>query len=155
MRFSDVRRVPAPAAEVWAALHDRDVLRRAIPGCERLIALDGSRYSATLAARVGLLSDSYQGTFVIDDLSSGTDLVVSVEGRGRCGLLELDLRVRLDEGATAATTSLTYDAHARVSGLVSRLGQTPLTVAGAHITGCFFRDFERALKRSRLVGSAR
>lgn len=150
MRFSDVRHVQAPAAQVWSALHDSDVLRVAIPGCERLSPVGTGRYSATLAARVGRLADTYRGTFAIDDASPGSELVVSVAGRGRCGTLELDLRVRLDAGFAPETTALSYDADARVSGLVGRLGRTPLTVAGGHITGHFFRELERAMRaRSR------
>jgi carbon monoxide dehydrogenase subunit G len=152
MRFTDVRQVPAPAEHVWTALHDREVLRRAIPGCERLSPVSAGHYAATLAARVGRLADTYRGTFAIEDIDPGRELVVSVSGRGRCGTLDLDLRVRLDEGRSRATTALAYDAHARVGGLVARLGSAPLTIAGGHITGCFFRDLERAL-RSRTAES--
>ncbi len=145
MRFADVRHVPVPAEQVWTALHDREVLRVAIPGCQRLSPVGAGRYAATLAARVGRLADTYSGSFAIDDIYPGSELMVSVDGRGRCGTLELDLRVRLDEGSAPGTTALVYDARARVSGLVARLGRAPLTIAGGHITGCFFRDFERAL----------
>jgi hypothetical protein len=95
---------------------------------------------------VGRLADTYDGTFAIEDTCPGSELVVSVAGRGRWGTLELDLCVRLDEGFAPRTTALVYDAHARVSGLVSRLGRTPLTLAAGHITGCFFRDLERAVR---------
>ncbi len=153
MRFTDVRHVPAPALEVWTALHDSEVLRRAIPGCERLSPVGVGRYSATLAARVGRLADTYRGTFAIDDTAPGSELVVSVSSRGRCGTLDLDLRVRLDEGREAGTTLLTYDARAHVGGLVARLGRAPLSMAGGHITGCFFRDLERALRIRRRAES--
>lgn len=146
MRFNDVRQVSAPRSAVWTALHDSEVLRAAIPGCERLSPVSAGRYSATLAARVGRLADTYSGTFAIDDIRPGQELVVSVAGRGRCGALELDLSVRLDEGCTPQTTALVYDAHARVGGLVARLGRTPLTLAGGHITGFFFSELERAMQ---------
>ncbi len=146
MRFSDVRQVAAPTAQVWTALHDSEVLRAVIPGCERLSPVSAGQYSAILAARVGRLADTYRGTFAIDDVRPGHELVVSVAGRGRCGHLELDLSVRLDEGRTSQTTTLVYDAHARVGGLVARLGRTPLTVAGGHITGFFFRELERVVR---------
>ena len=146
MHFSDIRHIPAPAHEVWTALHDREVLRTVIPGCERLSPLSPGRYAATLAARVGRLADTYRGTFAIDDSAPGSELVVSVDGRGRCGSLQLELEVTLTEGRTHGTTALAYDATARVGGLVARLGRAPLTVAGGHITGCFFRDLERALR---------
>jgi carbon monoxide dehydrogenase subunit G len=136
--------------DVWEALHDREVLRAAIPGCEHLSPVGVGEYAAVLAARVGRLADTYRGSFSISDTAPGTALAVAVAGRGRFGTLEVDLRVRLDDGPCAGTTSLVYDAHARVGGLVARLGRAPLTIAGGHITGSFFRDLERAMRlRSR------
>jgi len=150
MRFTDVRQVEAPVADVWAALHDRDVLRKILPGCQQLSPVGTGRYSATLSAGVGRLVDTYRGTFAIEDIRPGSELLVSVASRGRCGSLELDLHVRLDEAFAPAATALAYDARARVGGLVSRLGRAPLTVAGGHITEAFFTDFARVMRsRSR------
>jgi carbon monoxide dehydrogenase subunit G len=36
MKMDDTQRVPAPQATVWAALSDPTILRKRIPGCERL-----------------------------------------------------------------------------------------------------------------------
>jgi len=152
MRFSDVRQITAPVAQVWTVLHDSETLLATIPGCERLSPLGGGRHSATLAARVGRLADTYRGTFAIQDTCPDSELLVSVAGHGRCGSLELDLRVRLHEGFAPATTALAYDARC-VSGLVGRLGRAPLMVAGSHITGCFFRDLERVVCARSLKGA--
>jgi carbon monoxide dehydrogenase subunit G len=155
MRFNGVRDVPAPVEDVWPALHDPAVLRAAIPGCERLEPLGGGRYAATLAARVGRIADTYRGTFTVADLRAGSELTVTVRSRGRFGTLDLELMVRLAPGHGACTV-LTYDAHAVVGGLVSRLGRAPLALAGGHITSCFFRELGRAVRvrptrRPRLV----
>ena len=146
MRFSGERQVHRPVDQVWAALHDSEVLRAAIPGCEDLVPLEAGRYAATLAARVGPVADTYRGAFSIEDLRHGSDLRVRVDGRGRCGRLEVDLRVRLATGRRPGGTALHYDAHATVSGFVARLGRATLTVAGGHLTGCFFRDLDRSLR---------
>jgi len=145
MRFSGVRQVAAPAELVWAALHDHETLRAAIPGCERLSPVGPQQYAATLAARVGPVADTYRGAFHIEDLRPGGELHVHVEGRGRCGQLQVDLRVVLEDRGRART-ELRYDAHAGVKGLVARLGNATLTIAGGHLTGCFFRDLDRALR---------
>jgi carbon monoxide dehydrogenase subunit G len=147
MRFNGVRDVPAAVEDVWPALHDPAVLRAAIPGCERLEPVGGGRFAATLAARVGRVADTYRGTFTIQDVRSGSELAVVVRSKGRFGTLDLELRVRLESGHGASTV-LTYDAYAVVGGLVSRLGRAPLTVAGGHITSCFFRDLARAVRRT-------
>ncbi len=145
MRFSGERALHTPPTQVWVALHDPDVLRTTIPGCVELVPLGPGRYAATLAARVGPLADTYRGAFTIEDLHPGRALRVRIEGRGRCGRLDVDLSVRLAEGHTAPTT-LRYDAEASVRGLVARLGQATLSVAGGHLTGCYFRDLDRALR---------
>ena len=151
MRFSGERQVQTPVDQVWEALHDSDVLRAAIPGCEELVPLGGGRYAATLAARVGPMSDTYRGTFSIEDQRDGSDLRVRVDGRGRLGRLEVDLRVRLTPGLRPGDTALRYDATAKVGGFVARLGNAALTVAGGAITGVFFNGLDRSLR----VGAGR
>ena len=146
MRFTGERQVQTPVEELWAALHDSDVLASVIPGVEELVPLGAGRYAATLAARVGPIADTYRGDFDIVDLRPGQELNVSVEGRGRLGRLAIDLHVRLGEGRRPGTTALRYAANATVGGLVSRLGNATLTVAGAHLTGVFFRDLDRSVR---------
>ncbi len=152
MRFSGERRVHTPVEQVWEALHDTEVLRASIPGCEELVPLDSGRYAATLAARVGPVADTYRGTFRIEDALPRSELRVGVDGRGRFGRLELDLRVSLAEARSGATV-LRYDANATVSGFVSRLGKAAMTVAGGHLTGRFFHDLERSLRRGARTGT--
>jgi carbon monoxide dehydrogenase subunit G len=153
MRFQGERQVQAPATHVWAALHDPHVLRDIITGCEDMRPLAHDVYAATLAARVGPMADTYQGTFSITDIRNGSDLRVRVEAKGRCGRLSVDLRVRLLDTPGHCSTTLRYDAEASVGGLVSRLGRAALTVAGGHFTGCFFRDLDRAVRHEVSVGA--
>ena len=152
MRFTGERVLQSPVHELWAALHDTDVLAAVIPGVEELVPLGSGQYAATLAARVGPLADTYRGAFEIVDLRAGEELNVSVEGRGRLGRLAVELCVRLGEGRRPGTTTLRYDAHATVGGLVARLGNATLTVAGGHLTGSFFRDLDRSLRPGARTG---
>lgn len=146
MRFSGERQVAAPIADVWASLHERAVLSTVIPGCHDMVPLGDDQYAATLQARVGPVADTYTGRFTIEDLRPGHELRVRVDARGRCGRLQVELRVSLAH-ASGGTTALRYDADATVGGLVSRLGRATLTVTGGHFTGCFFRDLDRSLRR--------
>lgn len=150
MRFSGERQVTAAVAEVWDVLHDREVLRSTIPGCRAMEPLADGRYGATMQARVGPVSDTYRGHFSITDLRPGAHLAVDVDARGRCGALQVGFEVRLVEGTCPGTTLLRYDAQARVRGLAARLGAPAMHVAGGHFTACFFRDLERALRRTRV-----
>lgn len=154
MRFTGVQEVRSPVHEVWAGLHDVEVLGVAIPGCEQLASAGAEGYAATLAVRVGPVADTYRGAFAVEDLCPSARLRVAGEGQGRCGRLQVDLHVRLEPGRRAGTTLLRYDAEAGVGGLVARLGSVTLTAAGAHLTARFFRDLDRALvARQGRVGS--
>jgi carbon monoxide dehydrogenase subunit G len=143
MRFDGEREVQVPRSVVWAALHDPEVLRELVTGCESMTPLREGTYAATMVARVGPVNDSYRGTFTIDDLRDGQELRVRVNARGRCGRIELDLRVRLADGP--AGTVLTYVADAKVGGLVSRVAGAALRVFGNHFTGCFFQGLDRVV----------
>jgi hypothetical protein len=147
MRFNGEREVPAPVGRVADALHDREVLRSIIPGCEELVPIDAGLYAASLAARVGPVADVYRGTFSVQGVTSQSAIRVRVAARGRCGRLDVDLRVSLSPGSLPGTSALRYDADATVHGLVSRLGTATLTVAGNHFTGGFFRQLDRSLRR--------
>jgi carbon monoxide dehydrogenase subunit G len=152
MRFTGQQQLRAASTVVWAALHDADVLRSVIPGCERLVPLGRGEYAATLAARVGPLADCYRGRFTIEPVSPGRELRVVVEGRGRFGRLELVLDVGLAPGQEWDSTALTYDARATVGGVVARVGGATMGVVGSHLTACFFRDLDRALARRAPAG---
>ena len=143
MRFDGKQQLSASRDVVWHALHDTEVLRELVTGCESMTPLSAGTYAATMVARVGPVTDTYRGTFTIDDLREGHELRVKVRARGRCGRLDLDLRVWLGDGARPGSTTLTYVADATVGGLVSRMAGAALRVAGNHFTGCFFRGLDR------------
>ena len=142
MRFDGKREVQVPRDVVWQALHDPEVLRELVTGCESMRPLREGTYAATMVARVGPLNDTYRGTFTISDGRMGEDLRVAVDARGRCGKLALTLEVVLADGPRG-TTTIEYVADARVGGLVSRVSGAALRVFGNHFTGCFFRGLGR------------
>ena len=63
MRFTGERTLEAATDDVWTALHDHEVLRRAIPGCRDLAPIGPGDYAATLGVQVGPLADTYRGRF--------------------------------------------------------------------------------------------
>jgi carbon monoxide dehydrogenase subunit G len=150
MRFDGKREVPASRDAVWRTLHDAEALRELVTGCESLTPRGSGTYAATMAARVGPVADRYRGTFTIEDQVAGEELLVRVDAKGRCGRIDLVLRVRLTDGHRG-TTVLTYVADARVGGLVSRVSGAALRVFGNHFTGCFFRGLDRVVPARTLV----
>ncbi len=83
MRFSDVRQVAAPTAQVWTALHDSEVLRAVIPGCERLSPVSPGQYSAILAARLGRVPLTLAGGHITGFFFSELDRAMRSRARSR------------------------------------------------------------------------
>ena len=85
MRFDGKRQVPASREALWQALHDPQVLRDIVTGCESMRHLDGGTYAATMVARVGPMTDTYRGTFTIDDLRAS---MVGIEYRDSAAFID-------------------------------------------------------------------
>jgi carbon monoxide dehydrogenase subunit G len=145
MRFTDVRRVAARRAEVWDALHDRDALAESIPGCERLIPLGDGEYVAIMAVR----SHTFRCLLTVADTSLGSELTVTLDGRGRSGTLEAAVEVKLDDGPMPDMTSLAYDARVHFGVRSSSPARSPLAVAGQAVSR-FFRHLDGAVKTPRV-----
>jgi uncharacterized protein len=112
MRFTEVRRVAARPEDVWVALHDQELLSGAIPGCERLIPLGDGEYVAILTTG----GDTYRALLTVADVWPGSELTVTLAGRGRCSMLEATLDIGLHHGHAPGTTSLSFDARVHICG---------------------------------------
>src|SRR4051794_27658798 len=137
MRFTDVRHVAGQPADVWQALHDREVLRAGVPG--RLIELGDDEYVAILADH----AETYRGLLCVVDRAPGSDLTVQLAGRGRCGTLEVALDMRLRDGGVPGTTALLCDVRVHVDGVVAVPGQASPT-AEEVVASRFFADLDDA-----------
>ena len=55
MQMEDAQRIPAPQAQVWAALNDPEILKACIPGCQSLTMTSPTDMVAKVVVRVGPL----------------------------------------------------------------------------------------------------
>jgi len=54
--------VPASRPKVWEAFLDPKVLKKAIPGCEKLEAVGPDEYKAVMKVGVGPVKGTFEGT---------------------------------------------------------------------------------------------
>jgi uncharacterized protein len=69
--------------EVWRSLMDPQVLRRAVPGVERLERESNHRYAITMHIRQAPLIGLYQGYVTVSDQQYPYQYRLSIEGEGR------------------------------------------------------------------------
>ncbi|MEM7216820.1 MAG: SRPBCC domain-containing protein [Pseudomonadota bacterium] len=96
--------IVAPSAAVWAALHDRAVLERCIPGCERLDQASATEFAAKLRAEAAAGSKIEPTSLVLRDLAAPNSLQLTavVDSTGAAAS-EVAVRLELFEDAASRT----------------------------------------------------
>jgi carbon monoxide dehydrogenase subunit G len=60
MQMEETERVPAPQAQVWAALNNPEILEACIPGCESLTMTSPTDLVATVVVKVGPVKPGFR-----------------------------------------------------------------------------------------------
>lgn len=116
----------APRERVWAALLDPDMLKRTIPGCERLEKQGEDTFLLRLNIGVAAVKGIYDGTLRLTDLHPPERYHMTVEGKGARGLLHGDGILSL-EARGSDTTAVSYSGQAQLGGPIAGVG---MRVAG-------------------------
>lgn len=144
MKLSGSAQLAAPPEKVWDALLSPEVLRRTIPGCERLEPTGENTYELTVTAGVASIKGTYKGTVTLEDLQPHSALTMRVEGAGSAGTIGVTVLVRFQSG-DEGTTEMTYDADAVVGGMIGGVGQRMLTSVSKRLAGEFFASVNDVL----------
>jgi len=136
MRVSGAAILGAPADAVWAALTDRDVLARSIPGCEKLHFTGKGRCEFTLTTPIAAVAGRYAGHVSVLDQESPRRAKVAVAAAGVRGKVDAAVTVRLGLAADGGT-EVGYEADAEVSGAIAGIGQLIVASIGKRIAAQF------------------
>lgn len=67
MNVNGEYRIPASRERVWEALHDPEVLRACIPGCEELRRTSDTEFEGRMTAQVGAVTTAFAGRLTLTD----------------------------------------------------------------------------------------
>jgi carbon monoxide dehydrogenase subunit G len=131
-----------PREKVWQFLLDPEVLKAALPGCEKLEAVGEDEYVATMKIGISFIKGTFSGKVKITDKNEPESYRMAVEGSGPQGQMSgvgtLEL---VDEGGTA--TVVKYQGDANVRGSLARVGARMIQPAAKTIVGQFFERMEK------------
>lgn len=147
MELTGEHRIPAPRQKVWEALHDPEILKACITGCQRLEKVDDKHLSATVLAKVGPVKATFDAKVEIQNEIPPEHYTLVGEGKGGVagfakGSADVDLREEGDE------TVLTYRADAHIGGKLAQIGSRLVETTAKRYAADFFESF------SRIVGGA-
>ena len=97
MKLEGTYEVPAPRKKVWAAFLDPKVLKKAIPGCEKLEAIGPDEYKATMKVGVGGVKGTFEGKVTLSDKQPPDSYKMAVEGSGGPGFIRGETIITLTD----------------------------------------------------------
>ena len=133
-------RIEAPRQEVWDALNDPEILKRAIPGCEEIVKTSDTEMTAKVTAKVGPVKAKFQGAVTLSDIVPPESYTISGEGKGgAAGFAKGGAKVALAEDGAA--TVLTYEVNANVGGKLAQIGSRLIDGTAKKMADDFFGTF--------------
>ena len=141
MQMNDSQRVPAAQAKVWAALNDPAILKKCIPGCERLEKVSPTEMTAAVVVKVGPVKANFTGKVILSDIDPPNGYRISGEGSGGvAGFAKGGATVKLTpDGPDATNLQYTVDAH--IGGKLAQLGSRLIDATARKLAGEFFEAF--------------
>ena len=149
MKLDGSYRIAAARQQVWNTLLNPDVLRRVIPGCEKLDSLGDHRYNATFRAGVGQIKGTFSGEVEISDLDPEHAYTLRSRMKAAVGFVEGSGRISLsDSEAGAQETLLTYSGDVKIGGLLASIAGRLIEAAVKKNMDDMFANLNRELTGS-------
>jgi carbon monoxide dehydrogenase subunit G len=140
MEIKGAYKIAAPRETVWASLNDPEILKKCLPGCEKLEKEGDNAFTATIKARVGPVSAKFSGAVTLEDLDPPNGYRIVGEGKGGvAGFAKGGAKVTLREDGAA--TVLAYDAEAKVGGKLAQIGSRLVLGTARKLADDFFKKF--------------
>ena len=138
--------IPAPRDRVWSAFLDPEVLRQAIPGCEKLEAIGNDEYKATMKVGVAAVKGTFEGKVRLSDKKPPDSYKLAVEGSGAPGFIRGETVITLTD--MEGGTRVSYTADLQVGGLIAGVGQRMLGGVSKMMADQFFTRMGQLLTQT-------
>ncbi len=146
MKIEGSHDIPAPRQKVWDAFLDPEMLRKAIPGCEKLEAVADDEYKATMKVGIAAVKGTFEGKVRLADKKPPDSYVLQVEGSGGPGFVRGQTVITLTD--IDGGTRVSYNADVQIGGLIAGVGQRLLGGVSKMMADQFFTKMSELLQAS-------
>ena len=145
MQLDGEEKFDQDVAEVWAALHDTNMLSKAIPGCKSMTPNGNNNYVVAVSLGVAAVKGEYEGKVKVTDVKAPVHYTIEGEGTGAPGFVKLKMDVQLER--QAAGTLMKWKCDAEVGGLIASIGGRVLSGISKFMAKQFFKAFKNEMKK--------
>ena len=156
MKLEGTQDFPYDAADVWAALHDVDILVKTIPGCKSMVPDGENEYIVELALGVAAIKGEYEGRIQVTDVEFPHHYVFSGKGAGSPGYVNANVDCYLEPNENG--TLMRWSCDAEVGGLIAGIGGRVMTGISKFMAKQFFKALSDEMKNvfdARQIESAK
>ncbi|MFK9090766.1 CoxG family protein [Bacillus salipaludis] len=130
-----------PVEVIWNALHDPEILKEVIPGCQKLELVGDFEYEVVMKLGVAAVKGEYVGKVKLEDIEKDHYYVFNAEGSGSPGHVKAKMDCKLYP--TEKGCVLEWDCNAEVGGMIASVGSRVLSGIAKFMAGKFFKDVEK------------
>ncbi|MED2974195.1 carbon monoxide dehydrogenase subunit G [Fictibacillus sp. B-59209] len=141
--------VDASQEEVWNALNDPEVLKKATPGCKVLTEVEPDRYKAEIEIGIAAVRGEYEAEIKIFEKSAPNKYRILMKADSKMGFIEGNAVVELNYNHPK--TAIKYDGEAQVGGMIAGVGQRILSGIAKMIVKDFFKKIAKESKTSTAI----
>jgi len=144
------RQLAVTQQQAWDALNDPEVLKRCIPGCDKVESTGENQYAVGVAVKIGPVSARFAGKITLSDIVAPQSYTITFDGQGgAAGFGKGNAKVTLtpQDSANGGGCELGYVVHASVGGKIAQLGQRLIDGAAKSMAEDFFKRFDEDMQR--------
>lgn len=154
MELTGEHRIPAPRKTVWDALHDPEILKECIKGCQSMEMVGDDKLTAKVQAKVGPVKATFDADVAIVDAVEPERYTLVGEGKGGvAGFAKGSADVNLAEDGE--DTILTYHAKAQIGGKLAQLGSRLVDTTAKKYAADFFEKFSEKVGGAPVLNEPR
>ena len=146
MLITGEQKIAAPREDVYDAMMDPEILKGALPGCEKLEEVGPDEYIATMTIGVAMIKGKYDGKVRITDQNRPESFTMHIEGKGPQGTVGGEGKLEFADDGEGGTI-VTYSGDANVRGMLARIGGRVIQPAAKMIVGKFFEALQTTMAR--------
>jgi carbon monoxide dehydrogenase subunit G len=132
--------------KLWESLHDEEILKKVIPGCEKLELNESGEFDVVLKLGIASVKGEYIGKVRLEDVEKPNYYILHASGSGSPG--HVDAKMNCYISNTEEGSVLRYDCDAIVGGTIASVGNRVLGGVAKFLAGKFFKDIQKEIKVS-------
>ena len=144
MKLTGSYQINLKKQNVWDALNDSAVLKKAIPGCEEFKKNSDTEFTVTATNKIGPFNATFTGDIELKELNPPNSYKITGSVNSPVGFASGEAIVNLEDCESG--TKLIYNVEANVGGKIAQVGSRLIDMTAKKMADIFFGKFSKLIE---------